>query len=115
MERYEPEVDGGTLFLVRDDHRVEVGSVDDVVDAAGGETYRIEYDDTQRTQPWLDTDDGALDVDVRDSVTSMTHTPEFVAEVEQFDMRTDRYGLPTRTVEFADRFVDILDEQGTES
>jgi hypothetical protein len=30
-------------------------------------------------------------------------------------MSTDRYGLPERTVEFANEFVDILEEQGGES
>ena len=114
MTRYEPECENGTLFLVAEGggDRVEIGSVDDIVDAVGADTYSIEYDERQRTQSWLDTDDGVLDIDVRESVTSLPHTEETVAELREYDMETDRYGLPTRTVEFADRFVDILSQQG---
>lgn len=112
MERYEPECADGTLFLVAGDDRVEVGALDDIVDAMGGETYVIEYDQRQRTQPWLDTDDGRLEIDVRETASSLNHTPETVSELREYDMATDRYGLPTRTVEFADRLVDILERQG---
>ncbi|MWG33473.1 hypothetical protein [Halomarina oriensis] len=114
MERYEPETHDGTLSLVGDGDRVEVGSLDDVVAAVGGATYTIEYDERQRKQPWLDTDDGRLDVDVRDAVTSLKHTPELVDELRDHDLSTERYGLPERTVVFADRFVDILERQGRE-
>ncbi|MFC5973659.1 hypothetical protein ACFPYI_20200 [Halomarina salina] len=113
MTRYEPECRDGTLFLVGDDDRLEVGTVDDVVDAVGGETYTITYDERQRTQPWLDTDDqGRLDVDVRETATTLTHTDDLVADLREYGMETERYGLPTRTVMFADRLVDILDRQG---
>ncbi|WP_440988349.1 hypothetical protein [Haloarchaeobius baliensis] len=114
MKRYEPDCVDGTLYVVADEDRVEIGSLDDVVAAVGSQTYVIEYDERQRTQPWLDADDGELEIDVRDAVTSLPLTPELVAEVRDFDMRTERYGLPTRTVEFADRFVDILEAQGRE-
>ncbi|WP_225333523.1 hypothetical protein [Halomicrobium urmianum] len=114
MTRYEPACEDGTLVLVADDvdDRLEVGPVDDVVDAVGGDTHAIEYDQKQRKQPWLDTDDGTLEIDVRDAVTRLNHTPEFVSELREYDMGEDRYGLPTRTVKFADRFVDILEQQG---
>ncbi|NHN60713.1 MULTISPECIES: hypothetical protein [Halorussus] len=114
MERYEPECVDGTLFLVADDDRVEVGAVDDVVAAVGGDTYSIEYDQKQRTQPWLDTDDGVLEIDVRETVTTLPHTEETVSELREYGMETERYGLPRRTVEFADRFVDVLERQGRE-
>lgn len=113
MKRYRPEVRDGSLFLTHEAETVEVGKLDDIVDAIGGETYRIEYDKRQRAHPWLDTDDGEIEIDIRESVTEMTQTPEFVAELQQYDMSTERYGLPTRTVEFASMFVDILEEQGT--
>ena len=112
MKRYEPECQDGTLFLVAGDDRVEVGAVDDVVDAMGGDTYTIQYDDKQRTQPWLETDDGRLDVDVRESVTTLSHTEELVSDLREYDMDTARYGLPTRTYKFADMVVDILEQQG---
>jgi hypothetical protein len=112
MTRYEPVVSEGSLALVGDDDRLEVGTVDDVVAAIGGETYTVEYDEMQRTQPWLDSDDGALEVEVRDAVTTLPHLPETVAELREVGMGTDRYGLPERTVEFADHVVDILEAQG---
>lgn len=114
MTRYEPECEDETLFLVAADDRVEVGEIDDIVAAVGDDTYTIEYDEKQRTQPWLDTDDGSLDIDVRESVTTISHTGEFVADLREHDMTTERYGLPRRTVEFADRFVDVLERQGAE-
>lgn len=114
MERYEPECEDGVLYLVSGDDRVEIGLIDDVVDAIGGETYTIEYDEKQRMQPWLQTDEGALDIDVRDAATSMNHTNELVSELREYDMDTARYGLPTRTVEFANSLVDILEQQGAQ-
>ncbi|WP_435180540.1 hypothetical protein [Halorussus sp. AFM4] len=115
MKRYEPECVDGTLVLVDGDDRVEVGAVDDVVAAIGGETYTIEYDQRQRTQPWLETDDdGVLEIDVRETVTTLPHTEETVSELREYGTGTERYGLPRRTVEFADRFVDILERQGRE-
>ena len=114
MERYEPAVDDGRLFLVNGDDRIEIGRLDDVVAAVGGEEYRIEYDERQRTQPWLD-GSGELDIDVRETVTTLPHTPETAAELAGYDMDTERYGLPTRAVKFADAFVDILDRQGEDA
>ncbi|WP_233510436.1 hypothetical protein [Haloferax sp. Atlit-4N] len=104
-----------TLFLISEDDgdRLEVGTVDDIVDAVGGETYVIEYDDKQRTQPWLQTDDNVLEIDVREAMMTLPHTGETVAELIDYDMSTDRYGLPTRTYNFANQLVDILERQGS--
>ncbi|WP_247003888.1 hypothetical protein [Halosolutus gelatinilyticus] len=113
MTRYTPECANGTLVLVGEDDRIEIGAVDDVVAAIGDETHSIEYDRDQRRQPWLDADDGVLEIDVREAVTTLPHTEKLVSELREYDMDTDRYGLPRRTVEFADRFVDILERQGT--
>lgn len=114
MTRYEPNCIDGTLFLVAGDDQVEIGSVDDVVAAVGGDTYVLEYDRKQRTQPWLETEDGALEISVRKKVTTLPHTDEVVSELREYDMGTERYGIPTRTVKFADRFVDTLEQQGRE-
>ena len=113
MKRYEPECWDGTLFLVAGDERVKIGNLDDIVDLVGGETYVIEYDERQRKQPWLDTDDGVLEIDVHDSVTTITHTEALVAELRKYDMGTDRYGLPERTVKFANLLVGIFERQGS--
>ena len=113
MTRYEPVVEDDALFLAAEDgDRVEIGAIDDVVAAMGGDTHPIEYDQKQRKQPWLDTDDGVLEIDVRETVTTLPHTPETVDELRDYDMGTARYGLPRRTVEFANELVDILEQQG---
>lgn len=113
MDRYTPNIVDRTLFLVEEADRVEIGSVDHIVDAIGGETYTIEYDQRQRKQPWLRTDDGELEIDVREAVTSLSHGGDTVSEIRTYDLETDRYGLPTRTVEFADTLVEILERQGS--
>ncbi|SDN23417.1 hypothetical protein SAMN04487949_3716 [Halogranum gelatinilyticum] len=115
MTRYTPECVDDTLVLVGEDDgdRIEIGTVDDIVDAIGGETYQIEYDHHQRTQPWLRTDDGVLEIDVREAVMTLPHTEEKVADLVDYDMSTDRYGLPARTVEFANQLVDIFERQGS--
>lgn len=113
MARYTPECEDDTLFLSSDNDRLEIGTIDDIVDAVGGETYTIEYDEKQRKQSWLDIEDGVLEIDVRETVTSLAHTEETVSKLREYDMETDRYGLPTRTVEFTNEFVDILEQQGT--
>ena len=112
MKRYEPECQSGTLFLVSGDDRVEVGAIDDVVDAMGGDTFTIRYDEEQRKQPWLDADDGTLDVDVRETVMTLSHTEELVSDLRGYDMDTTRYGLPTRTYRFADMLAGVLEQQG---
>lgn len=113
MTRYEPVSEDGSLFLVAEDGgRVEIGAVDDVMAAIGGNTHPIEYDQKQRTQPWLDMDDGVLEIDVRETVTTLPHTEELVSELREYGMETERYGLPRRTVEFANKFVDVLEQQG---
>ncbi|WP_267643153.1 hypothetical protein [Haloarchaeobius amylolyticus] len=115
MSRYEPECEDGTLFLVSADDRIEIGALDDIVDVVGGETYTIAYDEDQQRQPWLETSDGELSVDVRETVTTMSHPEAVAASLRNVDMDADRYGIPTRTVEFANRLVDVLDSQGADT
>ncbi|EMA58421.1 hypothetical protein [Halorubrum lipolyticum] len=117
MTRYVPHCTDGQLALVSEtsDDRVEIGAVDDVIAAIGDATHSIEYDQKQRTQPWLDTDDGRLDIDVRETVTTLPHTGETVDELREYDMGTERYGLPLRTVMFANEVLDILDAQGSDA
>lgn len=117
MTRYVPNCADGRLILSSEagDDRVEIGSIDDVIDAIGDATHSIEYDQKQRTQPWLDTDDGTLEIDVRETVTTLPHTGETVEELREYDMSTERYGLPLRTVMFANEVIEILDAQGAEA
>lgn len=114
MTRYVPDVADGTLRLVAETGggELEIGPIEDIITAMGDDSHRIEYDKQQRKQPWLDTDDGVLEVDVRKIVTTLPHTEETVAELRNYDMGTEQYGLPRRTVEFANELVDILEQQG---
>lgn len=44
MTRYEPVDEDDNLFLAAEDgDRVEIGAIDDVVAAMGGDTHPIEY------------------------------------------------------------------------
>ena len=112
MRRYEPTTDDGTLYLVSGDHRVEVGLIEQIIEAVGVDAYTIEYSSEQQPQPWLETSDGQLDIDIREAVTSMDHPKGVVERLQEYDMDDRRYGMPRRTVEFAQMFVGILDEQG---
>ena len=114
MNRYEPVVRDSRLYLESDGESLEVGPVDGIIDAVGGAEYTIEYDDRQQTVPWLDTEDGTLEIDVEDSITSMSHTEAFVSELRGPEMDTDKYGLPERTVAFANRIVELWEREGKE-
>lgn len=116
MKQYKPKCEEGTLLLVADDEQVEIGAVDQIVDAIGGETFTLEYDEEQQTQPWLDLDENnALEIDVREAVTTMHHPEDLVSDVRKHDLSIDRYGIPERAMVFADKFVDILNEHGKQS
>lgn len=112
VTRYEIENRGGRLYVVGDDDSVEIGDLDDVVATIGGETYTITYDGAQRAQPWLDTDDGDLEIDVREAVTSIRFRQETFDAFADAPMDDAKYGIPERVVDFADVVVDIWEEQG---
>lgn len=114
MERYETDVRGGVLYLEGEEGWLEVGSMDDVVELVGGETYAIQYDERQRTVSWLDVDeDGTLEFDVRDTVRGMSYDREFVDTIAGIDPDgTDDEGYPTRASVFADLMTTIWDSKG---
>ncbi|XVH33162.1 hypothetical protein ACNS7O_16425 (plasmid) [Haloferacaceae archaeon DSL9] len=114
MQRYETHIDGGTVYLETGDGRLEIGDLDTIVDVIGGETYAITYTDRQRTHAWLDTDDdGSMTFDVRAVVSDMSHRSEFVRRMQSIDLSKAKYGVPERTVEFAEEIVSILEQQGS--
>lgn len=113
MKRYETRIEGGTVFLETDDGQLEIGDLDAIVDVVGNETYTISYDERQRTQAWLDTDEeGKITFDVREAVADMSHRGEVVERMRATGLSRERYGLPERTVEFAKEIVDIFEQQG---
>lgn len=112
--RYEPRIADGTLYLERDDHSLEIGSMEQIVELAGGETYTIEYTDRQSAAAWLDTDDeNQITFDVREAVGELPHSPEFVTNLENAPLEeTTDEGYPKRTSLFVDLFTEILDSKG---
>lgn len=113
MKRYETRIGEGTVYLETDDGELEIGELDAIVDVVGNETYTISYDEHQRTQAWLDTDEaGQITFDVRETVADMSHRGDFVERMRATGLSAERYGLPERTVEYAKEIVDIFEQQG---
>ncbi|MUV56067.1 hypothetical protein, partial [Halogeometricum sp. CBA1124] len=83
MIRYEPETENETLFLRGGDDRLEVGRVDDVGGRSRRRDVHHRVDERQRRQPWLETDEGVLEVDVREAATTLGHTAEAVSELRE--------------------------------
>ena len=114
MKRDETEIRDGALYLESDDGWIEIGTMDDIYELVGGETYTLEYDDRQRSVGWLDTDDeGRLTFDVREVLADMDYSGDFVANVASTDLdQTDGDGYPLRTSVFADLMMRIWDSKG---
>ncbi|MFC7215846.1 hypothetical protein ACFQO4_17390 [Saliphagus sp. GCM10025334] len=113
MKRYETRVEGGTVYLETDEGDLEIGDLDTIVDVIGNETYTITYDEKQRTQAWLETDEeGRVTFDVRETIVDLDHRREFVEKMRAIDRSEETYGLPERAVEFAEEIVSIFEQQG---
>lgn len=68
---FETRIEDGILLLENEQGRLEVGPVDAVVDAVGGETYVVEYDArTASVYDWLDEDSTTVEIDVRETLAS---------------------------------------------
>jgi hypothetical protein len=79
MRRHETTVEDGTVYVETDDGRLEVGTLDRIVDAVGGHAWTIEYSEWEREYyDDLDTSDAGLLVDVVDMTEAMTHGESFV-------------------------------------
>lgn len=112
--RYEAVIRDDTLYIERESDPLEVGSMDDVVDLFGGETYRIEYTDRQSATAWLSTDDeNGIEIDVRESLADWAYPDELVTNVADSSLEaTDEDGYPMRTAVFADMVTAIWDAKG---
>lgn len=114
MKRYETHIKGGTVYLETDDGDLQIGDIDTIVDVIGDETYTISYDEQQRTQAWLETDnDGKMTFDVRETIGDLSYRSEFVDKMRSTELSEVKYGLPERTVEFAETIVSIFEQQGS--
>ncbi|ELY92205.1 hypothetical protein [Natrialba taiwanensis] len=111
--RYEPRIEDETLYLDHDGDRLEVGPMEHIVDRIG-ETYTLEYTEEQSAAAWLQTDsDNTITFDVREVVGKMTHTQEFVANLENCPLdQTTPDGEPKRTALFVDLITEIWDSKG---
>lgn len=114
MQRYDTRIDGGTLYVEDGQGWLEIGSMDDVCDIVGGETYTLEYDDEARVVGWLQTDeDGTITFDVRETIADMDYDETFVKRMAEESMdRTTEEGYPERTAAFAELMVEIWDSKG---
>lgn len=77
MRRFETGVEDAEFAVEGPDGWLVVGEFEDIV-AELGEIYEIEYDETARAMPWLDTDDGVIRIDVRETLLDLTYDEEFV-------------------------------------
>lgn len=114
MKRYATDVRNDVLYLETDDGWLEIGTMNDICDLVGGETYTLEYDERQRQVGWLDTDDeGKVTFDVPETLERIDFDREFVDNLTGVDgAATDDDGYPLRASVFADLMTTIWDSKG---
>lgn len=115
VQRYDTRLDDdGTFFVEGPDEWVEIGSMEEICELVGGETYSIEYDDRERAAGWLETEsDGRLTFDVRETLTGMTFDEEFVRTVSDAPLDAqDANESSSRTFLFVELMTNIWDSKG---
>ena len=78
MDRSGTIVEDGMVYVEADLGRIEVGTVDDIVELVGGPAWTIRYDEATRARSDVDTSDEGLTIDVVDTVNEMTFGPTFL-------------------------------------
>ncbi|MFB6189394.1 MAG: hypothetical protein ABEI57_05890 [Halapricum sp.] len=79
MTRYPTVVEDGTVYVGRDEDRLKIGPVEEIVDVVGGPAWTIRYTEAEKQRhPEMDTSDEGLTVDVVDMLQTMTHSERFV-------------------------------------
>lgn len=109
--RFETLVEDGTVYVGGSDGRIEVGSVEAVLDLVGGPAWEIEYTERQkRRYPDLETADEGLIVDVVDVMQAMTHDRAFVETLaaQPTDPETATGGVSPRLGLFVGRLMSNL-------
>lgn len=115
MERFETVLENGTLYVEATWGLLEVGTLEELYELVGGETYTIEYeDDYSRAVDWLDLDDdGVMTIGVRETLETMTFPATFVETLATRSMSIAEDGeYPERTVYFAEIMTTVWDEKG---
>ncbi|MFB6073442.1 MAG: hypothetical protein ABEJ89_00355 [Haloarculaceae archaeon] len=101
MTRYRTELSDETVYVGRDEGRLEVGDLETVLSAVGGPAWTITYTDAEKERySEMDTSDEGLTVDVVDMMRAMTFSERFVetmaahpAEPPDPDALSPRMGL----------------------
>jgi DNA-dependent RNA polymerase auxiliary subunit epsilon len=107
MKRYATAIEDGTLYVETDDGRTEVGTMDQIEELVGGETFDIEYERRHAALvDWVETDEsGVLTIDVREELADMSYPAAFVEKLQ------DRDG-DDRTEFFADSMATVWESKG---
>ncbi|WP_330633517.1 hypothetical protein [Halocatena halophila] len=112
--RYDTAIDDETLFIDRDDDRLEIGPLGEIIEIIGGDSYTLEYSDEQGTAPWLQTDDDStVTFDVRSVLAEMDYTADVVDTLSSAPTdETTTNGHPFRTELFARLMMTIWQSKG---
>lgn len=111
-EQHDTCLEDGHIYIEGPDGDIEVGSLDAIVDAIGGETYVIEYDATDAAlYDWLDTDNPRLEIDVRETVIAFSYPAEFIRALMAAPLEGTE-STPSRAERFADMVMKIWDAKG---
>jgi hypothetical protein len=111
MDRYRTYVEDGTVLVDHDDGPVEVGELDEVLEAVGGPAWTITYSEaTKSRHPEMDTADEGLTVDVVDMLHAMTHSEQFVETLRTYPADPPEGGdLSPRTGLFVGKLLENLE------
>jgi len=115
MQRYDTRIDDGTLYIEVGEEDMEIGSMDDVCEILGGETYTLEYD--ERPRPRAGCRPGRRDDHVRRPRDHRRRGLQqaFVEKMAEEPARPgdSRRLPPVRTAAFADLMAEIWDSKGS--
>ncbi|RJT07175.1 hypothetical protein [Halococcus sp. IIIV-5B] len=112
--RYESRIKDGVFYVQSDNSWLEVGSVDNIVELLGGETYTLEYTNMEASAAWLKTTkDNTIEVNIRDVLKSMSYQGDFVTNLKNCPLNEDSTTEhPKRTELYASLMIEILDSKG---
>ncbi|RDI69871.1 hypothetical protein [Halopelagius longus] len=106
-------VEDESVFLSGEDRRLDLGSLSDLYDLVGGESYTIEYDERAASAPWVETDDDrTFTFEVREAIDGLPFGGGYAERVADASMEQTESGVPERTEVFADVLMQIWDSKG---
>lgn len=113
MQRYDTRIEDEILYVEGQNGWLEVGEMTTVCEHLGGETYTIEYDDHERSAAWLDTKDGKLTFDIRETLADISFDEEFVTNLSNVPLEEAEGGSHSKRSEyFTDMLQMIWDSKG---